>query len=173
MGGRRRRDLLRVAGTAAAVGLAGCLFGGGGSGGASDGTYDLVATNEITVADLEAAPDFDSSKTAVVSIEVDRVREGDNEVLFERTVELGPEESRTFEDAFETDEEDSAYAINVELEPFYDGPQQPGDTRDGLRFVPGEPAAPDDDSVEVRVVDEERDDFLVPSVRIEDTYGQG
>lgn len=162
----RRRKLLRGAGVAAVAGLAGCIFGGSDDGG-SDGTYDVVMKNEITESDLSATHDFSNAKKAVLTVEVDRIREGENEVLFERTLELGAGESRTFEDAVEVAEDGSACAVNVDIEPFHDGPRSPGQTRTGTRFTPGGENAPADGTIVASVFDGEDGAPLVPIVDLD------
>jgi hypothetical protein len=162
----RRRELIRGTGVVAVAGLAGCLFGSGGDGG-SDGSFDVRVDNRILPADL-AAGEFDRSREAVVTVEVDRIVEGDNEVVFERTFELDPEASRTVEDAVTT-ETGVAYAVNARLDPFYDS--NFGRNRDGLRFVPGEESEPADGSIDVVVLDREDGSILAPEVRLEPDPG--
>jgi hypothetical protein len=162
----RRRELIRGTGVVAVAGLAGCVFGSGDGG--SDGSYDVRVDNRILPDDL-AAGGFDRSREAVVTVEVDRIVEGDNEVAFERTFELDPEASRTVEDAVTT-RTGEAYAVNVRLDPFYDG--NFGRNRDGFRFVPGEGSAPADGTIDVVVLDREDDSILAPEVRLEPDPGE-
>jgi hypothetical protein len=164
---RGRRTFLAASGVAAATALGGCLFGGGGSSNAGPGRpYELVASNRL------AAEDLEHEGVATVAVTVDRQVEGDNEVLFERTLDLAPGDSRSFEDAFETDDDGSAYVLRAELDPapFYSdpGPQmRRRSLRAGYRFVPGRESAPPDGRLEAGVVDSEDDPAITaPAIRV-------
>jgi hypothetical protein len=164
---RRRRGFLRASGVAAAASLAGCLFGGGGSSnGSPDGTYEMVASNRLPEEEVE------NSGTATVTASAERQVEGDNEVLFERTLDLDPGESRSFEAAFEVVDDGSAYVVRGELapEPFYSDPgprTRQRALRAGLRFVPGTETAPSTSTYEAGVIDGDDDpEILIPAIRV-------
>jgi hypothetical protein len=156
----RRREFLRGAGVATLAGLAGCVFGGGGSGTPSPGrTYDVLADNRIVADDLAAAYGVDASTTTAIDVTVDRVRDGENELLFDGRAELAPGGRRRFEDAFGTEADGTAYGINATLLPFHEG----GRSYDvGFQFAPGEYATPDDATLTVTVVDTREDQVLNP-----------
>jgi hypothetical protein len=165
---RRRRTFLRAAGVAAAATLGGCVFGGGGGSSppGPGGSYEITTSNRLEKDEVSG------SGTATVTARVERQVQGDNEVLFERTLDLDPGESRTFEDAFERGEDGTAYIIRGELapDPFYSDPgprTRRRSLRDGLRFVPGTDSAPATSTYEVGVVDGDDDPkYLVPTIQV-------
>lgn len=161
-----RRTLLRTAGVATLAGLAGCVFGGGGSGTPSPGrAYDVLVDNRIIADDFAAAYGIDASTKTAIDVTVDRVQDGENETLFDERTELDPGGKRRYQDAFDTETDGTAYAVNATLLPFHEG----GRSYDaGFQFVPGEYATPDDATLTVTVVDTRTDQVLNPDLRLDD-----
>jgi hypothetical protein len=161
----RRREFLQLSGVAVAAGLAGCVFGSGSNTTTSGGrSYDAEFTNDITSEDM--SENFESHGTAVsMSLEVDRVIDGENEVLFEETVEAGFGESRTFEDAFST-EKGETYGVNARLDQPYVSIPAGGqhNLRAGYTFEGGGENAPSNGRVTVTTVDTEDGSLVLPEV---------
>jgi hypothetical protein len=161
MTSERRRDFLGGVGVVALSGFAGCIFGG--SGGGSDDAYDAVMRNGISESDLAGAAGFSTSATATLSLEVER----DDEVLFERTLELAAGEERTFEGGVEVLEDGPAYFANARIEPLTDASGRARRTRAGTRFTASGEDAPENGTVVASVFDGQDGDPLVPIVDLD------
>lgn len=159
------------------TGLAGCSFGSSSDGTSTTDageTYSIEVRNDITSADIEAMPYLvDDDRTpengsgvvtthlspdepARIRVEAARSVMGQEDpVLFERDLELPPETSRTFEDAFTTEPGGDTYVLIATLERFleYEG-AGPTYVRQ-YRFRPGEFNTPEDDTFLVRAYDED------------------
>lgn len=166
----RRREFLQLSGVAVATSLGGCVFGSGSGSNTTTSlgrSYSVKFDNRITKEDL-IGKHHDGSEKATISLEVDRVVDGDNEVLFEKRVELGPGKSRTFEDAFRT-EEGERYGVNAEMEaqPFA---ELSGRMRDNLRsgyvFDTGGENTPENGQVVATAIDAKDGKILVPFLEL-------
>jgi hypothetical protein len=167
---RRRRSLLQASGLAVAASLGGCLFGGGGNSGTeSPGRqYDVVLDNRISAEDLDgAAYGIDASTKTRVEFTADRVRDGENELLFEKRVGLEADEERTFEDAFETETGGDPYAVNAVMSPLAGEDSAAGPKRIGFQFLPGEYNTPEDATLTVTTVDLREDNVLKTDIRMD------
>ncbi len=185
-----RRALLQTTGVALAAGLAGCELkrvdenesdsgaddSSGGDGNTPttvppDASYHLQVSNEITPADLEPVEDLATDTAATVHVDVDKnYMDRDDETVFERTLELAPEESRTFEDVFSTEADGPEHVVAAELEPFRDeddrGPGGRMSLTSAERFEPGGFGAPTSRTFTVRVMDGEEGDEFGPWVLV-------
>lgn len=182
---RSRRWLLAATGVGVASTLAGCRLrqtggdgdtgdgatGDGNAGAATsttvpgDATYTIEVRNFITAEDLEPVASLSTDTTAVVTVEADaNYDDRADELLFEQTVELAPEASRTFEDAFETAADGPEYVVSGELEPLL----EPDDATQGMthtgaeRFTPGGFGSPRSDTFIVGVRDGAEGDAFEP-----------
>jgi hypothetical protein len=138
----RRRTVLTASGVAVAFGLSGCLFGSSESKTTTSGgrSYDVQFANGIQKDDLPV--EYDGATKATLSVEVDRVIDGENELLFEKSVELDLRGTHTAEDAFST-VPGERYGVNATLkQPYVD--LGPGDPPSGFVFeTGGEDASPE------------------------------
>jgi hypothetical protein len=157
MSSKRRRSFLRASGVAVVAGLSGCVFGSSGSQTTtSQGrSYDVRFTNDIKKEDLRGGHDEETKAT--LSLEVDRVVDGENEVLFERSLELDLGKSKTFENAFSTDPEER-YGVNARMtQPYISFGRGDGE-RDGYTFETGGENAPSNGRVQVTLFNDRPDE---------------
>ena len=151
---------------------------GGQSNGDSDGqadggtpegvvTYDVTLRNAITKSDLRPAADVaaDAPAKLVVRTEVN-YDDRDREVIFERSVDLEPGDTRNIEGAFTTEETGVEHVVRAELTPFRD---RENDRMVKMshtaaeRFTPGGFGGPKSDTFYVIPRDGERGDAFEPS----------
>jgi hypothetical protein len=166
---KRRRSFLRASGVAVVAGLSGCVFGSSGSQTTTfqGRSYDVRFTNDIKKEDLRGGHDEETKAT--LSLEVDRVQEGENEVLFERSAEVDLGSSKTVEDAFSTEPE-QRYGVNATLtQPYISLSGRGDDLRTGYVFDAGSDNTPSNGRVEVTAVNARPDGpFVFPEVRLGD-----
>lgn len=114
------------------------------------GTYGVVVDNEIDRETLERA-EIGEGTTVSADVEVARSVDGaEDPVLFERSLDLGPGESRRFEDAV-TVEREETYVVLVELTPLYEYDGRAPDLGTQYRFRPGEFNTPDGSTIRVSI----------------------
>jgi hypothetical protein len=132
------------------------------------GTYDLVVENLIAPADLDPVEELSTDAPARVDVEVTANDDEGDEVLFERSLDLAPEESRTFEEAFTTVADNPEHVVAAELGEMLDRRQQFGSSHSSAdRFTPGGFGAPETDTFYVSVRDGTRGDDFEPYVGVD------
>lgn len=189
-----RRTLLRATGIAVTTGMAGCQLkhrsddagsggGGSGDGGGSNGgaqtatsvppdaSFDIVVRNDITAGDLKPVTDLAQDAKATITVDVERnYMDKDDEIIFEQTVELGPDSKRTFEDAFSTSKGGPQHVVGAKLEPFREEDQDATSKMSitsASRFEPGGFQAPTSTTWYVSVQDGEPRDPFEPWIQVE------
>lgn len=137
-------------------------------------SYDIVVENRISGDDLEPVEDLASDTPATLTVDVDaNYSDRDDEVLFEETFDLAPEQTRTFEDAFETDPEGPEYVVGAELEPFREadtGPTSKMSLTAAHRFNPAGFQAPKSATFYVLVMDGEEGEEFGPWILVRDRH---
>lgn len=186
-----RRTLLRTSGVLIAAGLAGCELrhrsedgsgdgSGSGSGDGSgndttttvppDATYDLQVENRITAGDLDPVDELSTDTPATITVEVEEnYMDRDDVILFEQTLDLAPEETRTYEEAFSTTADGPEHVIAAELEPFREadtGPTSKMSLTSAARFEPAGFQAPTSTTFYVIVMDGEQGDDFGPWLQV-------
>lgn len=173
-----RRALLTLLG-AALAGLAGCS-GRSTSGGTPTGTptesptatvapaYDVLLKNEFDPSSYTFAGD---DATATIHVEVTKVLDTEtleSEVVFERHVEVEAPVSRSWPDAFASDEDAAEFVLSARYDTGHEADVGSSSMRDTFRFAPGSYSTPDTETFTVRVVAETPSSNLTqPKVTIE------
>ncbi|MEF8855455.1 MAG: hypothetical protein V5A24_08200 [Haloarculaceae archaeon] len=174
-----RRSFLQASGLTLASGLAGCALRQRGSGTTStasgtatpvppDASYDLTIENGVAESDLEPVDGLSSTTPVSISVDVEKnYDDREDEILFERSVELAPETNRTFGDAFSTDPDGPEYVVAAEFEPLQERDES-GAGRMSLtsaaRFEPGGFGAPTRPEFFVVVMDGEQGEKFEPYI---------
>ena len=131
------------------------------------GTYDLVVENLIAPADLGPVEELSRDAPARVEVEVTANEDEGDVVLFERSLDLAPEESRTFEEAFTTVADNPEHIVAADLGEMLDRGQQFGSSHSSAdRFTPGGFGAPETDTFYVSVRDGARGDDFEPYIGV-------
>lgn len=163
-----RRALLRAVGVATVAGVAGCGSEGATTTTSSSPTYGVELRNEITEAEFDDDPHFSEPQSTTVSLRVNDIDPNSDETYFEETVEVGPGETRTFDEAFTVDLDGPTYAMNVEMDPFADEEPRSDarNRRDGHTFTPEERPEANPILVAIRSIDVEERSGLFPVIGI-------
>jgi hypothetical protein len=162
-----RRHLLHVAGAAALTGLAGCSFGGSTGTGTGSGSIGFEVRNEITQSDIDQAHQTPDADPVVVHLAVGRVvTDGDNESLYEETVEVAANSKERLRGAFTRPDDGEMYAVNGRFEAIIDA-EHPIQREDGFLLQSGGGGGPIGEFVDVVVTDESDKSFVQPAISVE------
>ena len=151
-----RRTLLEASGLALASGLAGCAIRRRGSRSTTtagtatavpaDASYDLTVENRIKESDLEPVEALSTTTPVTITVDVQKnYDDREDEIVFERTLELPPGESRFFEGAFSTEPDGPEYVVAGKFDPLLEREENVGakmSLTSAERFQPGGFGAP-------------------------------
>lgn len=126
-----RRQVLQTAPAVTVIGVAGC------AGSESERGFGIEIRNELTETDFETTDQIEEPAPVTVHVRVENVDSDQERANFERTTEVPPETTRTFENAFMVLEDSSLYSMGVEMEPLVEGGLSSNRTRrDSHSFTP-------------------------------------
>jgi hypothetical protein len=135
-------------------------------------SYDIVVENRISEDDLAPVEELGSDTPATLTVDVDaNYSDRDDQVLFEETLDLPPGDSRSFQDAFETDPDGPEYVVGAKLQPFRESDTGPGSSMSltaAHRFNPAGFQAPTSPTFYVFVMDGEEGDDFGPWILVRD-----
>ncbi len=134
-----------------------------------DRSFTLDVRNGITQEKLEEDDDAPADATATVFIDIEENwDDGTETALFERTLELGPGEERTFAEAFRTKLHGPSYVARAKLEEWpgkYDARSR--SLSDARRFTPGGFNDPAGSRFRITVQGLVREGAIVPAISLD------